>query len=1232
MSSFCCFFCPIKSYEARTLDDLCPSCGRTYGFPLTEHPAQIGPYSQIERLARGFYGATYRAKIGNLGRRCVLKIVPKQVYQFFGKDFDKECHAHQDVAEGTQHVVPIHDMMDCVVNFGGTELECHVAELGYIDGDLLSEYLGDESYVNARMAAQIAIDLLTLRRELESKRKNHNDLHADNIIVEKVRHDALRADCIEPSIRAMAIDLGSVSDESQSSHRTGQTRLGDIHQIAQHIRGLTKRLLNDPDSTEDFDYRLATALQDIVYHLSPGVPEQRTSAADCIRSIQYSVRQVAAPWTDPLELDTFGASYNAQTLSAWYVPELLVDPDDYWLKKISTPGPQIITGMRGCGKTMLLRAVEFHARAARRPGEPDGANLKRIVDDPFVGLYVSANRLLDPNGIDKSDDKDELVRLYVAYGLAAVRAVEHLSYLDPDAVFPHAHKDIAEALDDLIQPSPDLSNAMSMLDLGHRLTRLEIEIGTRERQYHLRRHAAIAFPHLAQTVRSIATIWQSSKVLFLLDDVSTRYLSADRIGHVFSTVTVQDETCAFKITTEAQAIHLVLRSPGGIERAQVGRDYETFDLGADVYLRIKEKSSAGRMSFVEQILQRRAEKFAAHPQLPPKAILGDTSLESIARQIAHSFRNPQQRNSTTMKSIYHGVSALAGVCVGDIGDILSLYQSILESSDGKNFPVRPDVQNSCFLEFSSRRLYALHRHDRPLREVAQAFAAASNELLVNSGRSAEEKPRLRQYLSIYVNITTGDKIGQMDKLRALVDAGLFVFSGGTSSPRTKTHDSDPLQQFKLTYRKVYGLSNLIGLAERDRFELSGSQLEEWLDNPADGKSILLRNQVSSISEDDSSPYVDLADEVEPLPRTYQPGARFGSDTPTFQRQLLFPSDQSLRDPVPSLGTPPVNELYLEGIPQIRNVTLQDFAKQSVDTLVLGLGFEDRTVESIKRLIDTLHIGNAVAVHYEDKGKSEEILRLLNRANIPVSLLPYEKFDHSQMPDSGTVLFDVTGLAKPVIFYGIRGALRQNGKVCVAHTKAQRHYPKDEDIHEIMQADRDGDIYKLLERMDGVLMGEEAPYRLRPLLSLSADETRRRLLFAFSSPRHQRLLTLADRDYDRALIVVHNNQSPRTRLSKIVAEVAQKGIPDSQIEYIDSDSPAAVLQFLSEQYHQWYVLGGYNFEIGLTGSKLQAVACAAMSSTRKVSQCWYVAPHRFDAKKFTEGAGETTLFEIQSPAI
>jgi hypothetical protein len=65
----------------------------------------------------------------------------------------------------------------------------------------------------------------------------------------------------------------------------------------------------------------------------------------------------------------------------------------------------------------------------------------------------------------------------------------------------------------------------------------------------------------------------------------------------------------------------------------------------------------------------------------------------------------------------------------------------------------------------------------------------------------------------------------------------------------------------------------------------------------------------------------------------------------------------------------------------------------------------------------------------------------------------------------------------------------------------------------------------------------------------------------------------------------------------------------------------------KQYMDWYVDYGYNVEFGLTGSKMQAVACAALSVVCKIAHCWYVQPIEFDPERFTKGIGESHYFQI-----
>ena len=103
-----------------------------------------------------------------------------------------------------------------------------------------------------------------------------------------------------------------------------------------------------------------------------------------------------------------------------------------------------------------------------------------------------------------------------------------------------------------------------------------------------------------------------------------------------------------------------LKSPGGVEPAAHWRDFETFDLGAEVHKRLKKK---GGKKFLAEILQQRARFFSGHlDQTRPETVLGDRSLAAIASAITSS-----KPNSRARKSVYHGLQALRAVCVGDIG-------------------------------------------------------------------------------------------------------------------------------------------------------------------------------------------------------------------------------------------------------------------------------------------------------------------------------------------------------------------------------------------------------------------------------------------------------------------------------------------------------------------------------------------------------------------------------------
>jgi len=1210
MPKLCCFLHPeFNEDTARQLVDACPTCGRPYGFPLTDYPKIIGRYTVIEPLDRGFYSVAYVVRGGRFNRKKVVKLAFKATYDAFKKDFFKECEEHAKIAEGSLHIVGISDMEEVSVDFGGESFDCYIAEMDYVEGQTMSRYLESDEVVDARTVAQVAIDLFSILRELENHRVHHNDLNPGNLIVQRLPPASQRADAEDPFIRVVAIDLNSATDSSRSDPQS--RRLGDLHWVVTYLHLLVRRLLPHPDQTPDLEYRLASVLEERAHQMSPEAGTQRVPLfEECVDAIRNAIRDVSSPWREAPKLRRFNDAYNAQTLAPWFVPYLMVDPEGKWLTQISIAGPQVITGMRGCGKTMLLRALQFHARATIPNGENTTAGiLRQLREDGYMGLYASSTRLLDVAGSREQPLTAPYTRLLLVYALEALRAARHLKEVDPALVVASFFRQIAKAVADHIAGTDVLSNVVSEHQLEKQLLDIMIRVNRGDETYAFTAHPSAAFPALAKAVRGICPeLWSNSTVFFLLDDVSTRFLNKPGIQELMSGLLFSDTLCAFKMTTENQTLEMILRSPGDIEQAREGRDYQVFDLGADVNALVRSRK---RKKFVEQVLAQRAKFFAHHPpSISPGKVLGDRSLEEIAGQIASSAATSRER-----KQVYHGLSCLAAVCVGDIGDVISLYEIMLRKAKPGRYPIDVETQTDCYQEYSSRRLYDLHRKSSSLKDHAISFAKASNELLVKSKRESKgtDATRLRQYLKLYVRVTVGDTQRQFDQLRELIDKGVFVLEGGTH--RAKTKDGNPIHQFKLTFRKLFGLANFIGLAERDRFELSGQDLIEWLDNPSNGKELLQRNLGGELEEDEQMD----AEAGEIVLEQHSGG------------QLSLFKDEELDLPMTQSDSPtePPVGVVERRVPRALKLDDAAIAKLGIDEIILGLGFEDRTLESAKRLVSR-HTPTAVTLlQYAELGKGTEIRQLFG-ATAMCRTHEYLEVVRSGFPVGvANILIDITGLAKPIIFHTVRNALAVNGKVWVCRTRAEKYYPLDEDIQSVLGAESNSDNNTCLVELSKILTGEVGPYSLDPLLESNSDESRRRLLCAFSSPKHERLLALLDElAFDAVHIFTQVESTPRAKIARLAAEVVAKNFPQSSIETLESDDLWGAIVQIGRVYEAWYVEQGFNFEFGLTGSKLQAVACAVCSAALKVSQAWYVRPSEFDKHRFTSGVGETTYYEIE----
>jgi serine/threonine protein kinase len=1197
---YACFNCLENNSQN---DTHCHKCGEKLKYLATDQdfPKAIGSYHVIKPLSRGFYGMTFVAK-DDLDMDVVLKIIPKDLYQKHDKDFIEECKLHVQAQQGVMHLVKLTRKDEANVSFETYSKDCHIAVLEYLDGITLKQFVESSEKTHAITIAQIAIDLLKMLEELKNKQIHHNDLHAENIMVVTLNQNVKRSEEIDPFIKVIAIDLGSIADENKSGGKSNHS--SDMHWVAKYIKSMSAKLIDKPDETDDIDYRVALVLDEYASHLMPETTSTRlsTSYNEIIEAIRDSVHSQTTSWSQKeLKLKNFDAFYNAQTLDFWNIPDLFVD-EDAWINRVSNPGPSVIMGMRGCGKTMLLKAIQIHARIKQASiANNHKANIiESIKKDGYIGLYISSNRLLDEPGLGKSIF-EPLLKLFITYGLEAIKAIRHLKEIEFNAVKPNYYSYLLDVYKGYFQELEE-ENINSDSSLERALNQISAKINKNEGMYSVS-NAIHLFPALAEAIQKASPLLKNHYVLFLLDDISTRYLSEEEISKLISSLSFHHEKCAFKFTSEAQTILPLLRSPGYIEKAKAGRDFDIFDFGHEIYEKTKGKPG---QKFVLSILNKRKEYSVSHPRNSPDELLGDCPLNQIAKNIR------ALKQTKSKEGIYYGLSALAGVCVGDIGDILQLYSNILAKRKNNEVPIQAKIQNEAFMEISNQRLHDLNKRSKQLKNYAISFADASHDMLINSSTVS----RLREYNSIYINNDSNNPDEYYEKIREMIDAGIFVYSGGSSTPRITGSATNPINQFVLSYRKILGLSKLIGISQADRFELSGKNLEDWLNEPENGVTILKRSVEKKYGET-----TDASTEAETM------------EVPILQKQKVKKPIISLFDLVEDKDESFTESKIQYDVPLIAQIEKNELGH--IDTMIASIGFEDRSIESLKRCLKDTKPREIILIKYNNSSDDNNriILEYMQQSKIPYEVVNENdlNFITDKYIKNKNILLDISGMSKKLIFHISKHILFLKKTLILCHTYASSYAPYDEELKPFLaDIENSSNKIEILDLItDKVAKGEElSNIQMQDLIKNDVDETRRRVLFAACDAKYEKLFyLLQEREFDVVDLFINSSGDMKSELATFAGEVIKMSYAEATLSRENTNNLNIIMESLVEKYHRFYVNQMSNIELAMTGNKIFSVACAIMCTKYKISKCWYLSPSKWEEEQFSKGTGKTEFYKV-----
>lgn len=1184
----------------------CPECGLSFDWCLKNPPAAVNGNAVERPLGRGFYGSVYQTTHPRTGRRMAVKIVPQKVYApleqgGLGREtsFEEEARLHADLSD-LDLIAGLIDYGEEELLLGGETIPCWWLEMEFIEGRRLADIIR-EGPQSPREVAQIAMELLAFVELMRQRDKHHNDLHHENVMVVELPEHLARRSAIDPYTTIRILDLGAAAERSKS----GPERLGDIHWVAVHISRLLdayERANLEPDPSTQ---RLVAQLRLTAEYYS-GVDEaRRPSPTDMQAAIRQAYAYGTRPGAESVRLSWVGEHYNAQSLPSSFASELLVDAGS-WLDRLAAHGPTLLAGMRGCGKTILLRALEWTARLHPRPGESGAAVVDRVASDPYLGLFVSCATLL--RGPRSKPPDVPVHRLFLAYAREIVRDVQACELAQVGEVNYPALQPFCDLVKQVIPWFDPPDGFVDPVAVARALQQALNDAETGEINADI--NTSTAFEALASVARPLVDIWENKYLLFLLDDVSTRYLLKDNISDLLSQFSLQNQYFGFKVSTENQT--LALMTPGG-EYSRRFRDYDFFDLGEEVLHHCEPGDP-----FIENVLAQRVARTDGETQTTPSDTLGSRSLQAIAEAI---------RDDPNAK-VYWGIDALAGMCVGDIGDILRIYGAMLERGRQKGFPVPPDEQHDAAEELATKRLIGLAGRHELLWRHAVSFAEASHAELRAS------TSRVRQYTQLHLNVDPAQANDVFEEMIKLVDAGVFVLRNITT--RAKKDTDSPRLQFRLSYSPILGLPTRIPLSKRDRFELPSRAVADWLADPTPGKLRRSRTTGDAASGESSTSR---------SPGTNRRGGH-GTAAPSgpdrSRRSGRKEFDLTAQQAFTVVGPPRAIATRPRLLYEVETAFSDPVEKADVawaSTTVIGaLGFEERSLGAWKNLLPHGSPGAVHMVRYDNPGLAKEIEAELAQNGLAVRSLSSEELVGRGAVGAyirsidGPLAIDLTSLTKSLIYRLVRHALLERGEVLVLHTDATTYFPPDETLLEIIEFARAGNHLEVFKRLDESVVGEIGPYETVEVVPPRRDPSQPSFMAVVAALKFERVRgLLEDIPVERiaaiAPVSFNDPEGTRSSVGAYLADYLAQSFEGTvhQVGSLDHD---ATYRTLVDLHREHALNGAYNFEVGLTGSKMHTLGAAMMGAVATPAAVHYSQPAEFNSEEFTKGTGGTQVIHLR----